>query len=227
MKHIGIVGISAIGSAMCYKIIVEKASENGFPIKHPEITVHNFSFDQYFTAGPNTENGWSDVHNIILDSIKKLKRIGSDFIIIPASTVHHDFSYLERKSSLPILNIIDVTVNECVQRKFNKVAIIGTLLAMQGKLYSEKLEANGIEQVIPDGDGCNTINEIIYSELMGGKNMPASTKKIIDIVTNLNCDAAILSCTELPAILSEQSLGIPVVNSIEVLAQRALEYACQ
>lgn len=227
MKHIGIVGISAIGSAMCYKIIVEKAAENGFPIKHPEITVHNFSFDKYFNAGPSTEKGWVDVHNMILLSIKKLKEMGADFVIIPANTVHHNFSYLESKSSLPILSIIDITINECVKRKFNKVAVLGTLHTMQGNLYSEKLEAKGIRQIIPDENGCNTIHEIIYSELMGRKNMPATTKKIVDIVTNLNCDAVILACTELPEILSEQSLGIAVVNSTELLAQRALEYACQ
>lgn len=227
MKHIGIVGISAMGSALCYKYIAEQAGKTGFPSTHPEITIHNFSFHEYYNAGPDDNNGWNKVHDIILSSIAKLKAAGADFIIIPANTVHHDFSYLEKNSILPIISILDVTVDECRKRKLNNVAILGTTLTTQRKLYSKKLEEKNIKPIIPNNEECKIIHEIIYKELMHGIVEISSAMKIKNIVTGLNCEGVILACTELPLLVSEKYMGITVLNSTEILAQRAYEHACQ
>ena len=81
MKHIGIVGITASGSALCYNEIVAEASKHyGFPPKHPEISINNASFFDYYHAGPSNGNeSWVQVHELILSSIKKLKNI-SEFM---------------------------------------------------------------------------------------------------------------------------------------------------
>lgn len=225
MKHIGIVGISAIGSALCYRYIAEKSASHGFPVTHPEISIHNFSFDKYFNAGPNDPNGWNDVHDIILSSIERLKLIGADFVIIPANTVHYNFSYLEERSCLPILSILDITVNECVNQKIKDVIVLGTSYTMQGHLYNEKLMQHGINPISLNSEQCNFLNDVICSELMKGAVNSSSVEKIKAIIVSSRCDGVILACTELPMIFPEASLPMPIINTTELLAQRALEHA--
>lgn len=227
MKHIGIVGITAEGSALCYRLIVSKAAELfGTPVKHPEITIHNFSFDEYFTAGPTEGEGWSRVHDKILLSIEKLKVAGSDFIIIPANTIHHDFKYLEKKSTLPIINMIDIVVNQCGAIASKKVGVLGTYFTMTGNLYRDELSQKGIETVVPNEEECRLVHSIITNDLLAGKANKNHTNILMGIIKNMNCDSIILACTELPLVIGSEHTKIPIINSTQLLANKALEYAC-
>lgn len=228
MKHIGIVGISAAGSALCYKLIVQKAAELfGTPTKHPEITIHNFSFYDYYNSGPDAEKGWAKVHDMILKSIEKLRKTGADFIIIPANTVHYNFGYLENRSPLPIINMVDITVSECIQQKINRPIILGTAFTIQGNLYQDKLLEKGIKPIIPNEKDCNILDNIIANNLIIGEVKNEHTSIIIDIINKTDCDSVILACTELPLVIGHQQVSMPVIDTTDLLARKAFEMALQ
>jgi len=47
MKHIGIVDITTVGACLCANTIVSEAAKREASGKHPEFTLHAFSFDRY------------------------------------------------------------------------------------------------------------------------------------------------------------------------------------
>ena len=223
MKHIGIVNITTVGACICANEIVAESIRLGLGDNHPEFTLHAFPFEKYKTSV--LAQDWNTTAKIILESITKLQQSGAEFIIIPANTPHYCFDQIKEKSPLPILNIIELTVNECIRRNFKKVGVLGTKLTMQGGLFNSKLEKSGIQAVIPNNEICDRIQSLIFDEILSFKIKPESVQKVAQDIKNLNCDAVILGCTELPEVYSESSLGVSAIDTTRLLAQKAVEYA--
>src|SRR3989338_9470421 len=108
MKHIGIVDITTVGACICANAIVAKAAET-LGNAHPEFTLHAFPFSKYREA--IDQQDWSEVAELILASIQKLKAAGADFAIIPSNTPHYAFDQIMARSPLPVLNLIEIIVD--------------------------------------------------------------------------------------------------------------------
>ena len=223
MKHIGIVDITTGGACICAQEIVSESICIGLGDNHPEFTIHAFPFEKYRHTILAKE--WEKVAKVILDSIFKLQKCGADFIIIPAYSTQYCFEEVKEKSPLPVLNIIDIAVHECVRREFKKVAILGTKITMQGGIFNQELEQSGIQPIIPNHATCDRIDDLIFNEILSYKINPKTVKLLIDEIRQLNCDSVILGCTELPLVLSEKNLGISAIDTTRLLAQKAVEFA--
>jgi aspartate racemase len=221
MKHIGIVGITTVGACICANEVVAEANRK--KLVHPEYTLHVLPFDQYKNKIINQE--WNAVAELILASIQKLKKIGADFIIIPANTVHYGFSVIEANSPLPVLNIIEISVNECVRGNFKNVGVLGTKQTMLGGLYDEKLRSQGIKPIIPSSQVCDRIQSLIFDEILSSKINQQTVATVAQDIKNLACDAVILGCTELPEVYNEDNLGLSAIDTTRLLAHKALDYA--
>lgn len=226
MKHIGIVGVSAEGAALCYSTMVQESSKILGEFRHPEISLNNLSFQMIVEV--QRWKDWKTVGQILVSSIKKLKEIGADFAVIPANSVHYSFDYLKEHSPLPLLSIVDVTVKECLERGYKRVGVLGVGVTMSDGLYENPLRAAGIEPVIPDQEQQNILNELIYQEIIPKKVTTATVDKAIAVVQSLKeqgCDAVILGCTELPIIITEEHSPLPFVDTTRLLAKKAVELA--
>jgi len=96
LKHIGIVGCSAEGAALCYKTICAESPKLLGEHVHPEISMHTHSLSDYVKCLES--NDFSGVGELILSSAHKLKLQGADFIICPDNTIHQAFPAGNRKS---------------------------------------------------------------------------------------------------------------------------------
>ncbi len=98
-KHIGIVGCSAEGAALCYKTICVEGAKLFGPHGHPEVSMHTHSLADYVRC---LDQGDLDgVGDLMLSSARKLAAAGADFLICPDNTIHQAMSYVERRSPLP------------------------------------------------------------------------------------------------------------------------------
>src|ERR1700752_800647 len=86
VKHIGIVGCSAEGAALCYRTICLEAEALLGKHAHPEISLHTIALAEYM--GPICSGNWQGVADLMLQSARKLHRAGADFLICPDNTIH-------------------------------------------------------------------------------------------------------------------------------------------
>jgi len=224
MKHIGILGITAEGASLCYQTIVSQSARILGENMHPAITLHTTSFAEILKA--QKDSNWEKVSEICLESIKVLKNAKVDFVIIPANSIHYAYDLMKIKSPIPILSIVDVTVNECLKREYKKVGVLGIGITMSGDLYTKPLEENGIEAYVPSAKDQDILNEIIYKEIVLGIKNDQSTQKILRIIQDLKdkgVEAVILGCTELPLVISEGNSPIPIIDTTRLLAIKAVE----
>ncbi|AZO00085.1 amino acid racemase [Mesorhizobium sp. M9A.F.Ca.ET.002.03.1.2] len=222
--HIGIVGCSAEGAALCYKTICVEGARLLGRHAHPEVSMHTHSLADYVTCLDNDDlNG---VGELMLSSARKLASAGADFLICPDNTIHQAMHYVERRSPLPWLHIAEVVAQEAAARGYRRLAITGTRWLVDSEVYPSKLSHHGLRFMRPSEEECDAVDRIIMSELVGGIFKPEGIRtfqQIIERMKGEGCDAVILGCTEIPLIIDDDNSPLPTLNSTRLLARAALQ----
>ncbi|HXA85025.1 MAG TPA: amino acid racemase [Candidatus Dormibacteraeota bacterium] len=226
-KHIGIVGCSAEGAALCYRTICLEAEPLMGRHAHPEVTLHTISLAEYMKP-IDAGAGWQPVAELMLRSAEALKRAGADFLICPDNTIHEALPFVVPRSPLPWLHIAEEVGKEAQRRGFKKLGITGTKFLVSGPVYPEKLEQMGIGYMLPNVAQRERINTIIFDELVRGRQTAEALtylQQVIEDLKNQGCDAVVLGCTELPLLISDRESPLPALDSTRTLARAALRHA--
>lgn len=227
-KHIGIVGCSSEGAALCYRTICLEGELTMGTCAHPQITMHTIALAEYMKhieAGP----GWEKpVAELMLRSADVLKRAGADFLICPDNTVHQAMEYVLPRSPLPWLHIAEEVGKEAQRQGFRKLGLTGTKSLVNGPVYPESLEQLGIGYLRPNEAQQEEINRIIFNELVRGQQTPEALFYFVQLVESFKvqgCDAVVLGCTEIPLLISDNESPLPTLDSTRTLARAALRDA--
>ncbi|WP_431509947.1 aspartate/glutamate racemase family protein [Variovorax sp. DAIF25] len=226
-QHIGIVGCSAEGAALCYKTIcVEGAALLG-PHAHPEVSMHTPSLADYVRC--LDAGDVAGVGELMLASARKLQAAGADFLICPDNTIHQAFEYVAPRSPLPWLHIAEVAADEAVRRGFRRIGITGTRWLVDSEVYPSRLAARGLEYRRPNAQERDETGRVIMDELVNGIFSPegvASFQRVIErMKVEEGCDAVVLGCTEIPLIIGDANSALPTLDSTRLLARAALRRA--
>ena len=227
-KHIGIVGCSAEGAALCYRTICVEAAETMGEHNHPEITMHTHPLASYIPAIRSGD--WGAVAELMLDSTRIVAAAGAGFAVSPDNTIHEAFGLVEGESPIPWLHIVDAVAHESLAQKFTHLAILGTKYLMTGPVYPQKLKEFGISWEIPTPDDRERIDTIIFTELVNGVFSESSRLYFNEVIKGLKdrgCDAAVLGCTEIPLLVNPNDCPLPTLDSTRLLAREALREALQ
>ncbi len=223
VKHIGIIGCSAEGAALCYKTICIEAQEKIGQYGHPEITMHTPSFSEYMRY--IYTGNWEEVANLMLTSAQIVANAGADFAICPDNTIHEAYEIMISKSPIPWLHIAEVVGEKGKQEGFTHLGILGTKYLMTSSVYPNALKKFDITWSIPKEDDREKIDKIIFNELVNGRFLEKSRLYLNGIIEKFKasgCDATVLGCTEIPLIVDPNDCPLPVLDSTRLLARAAI-----
>lgn len=161
---------------------------------------------------------------IMVEDSKRLKEYGVTLLAIPCNTAHFFYDMLTDAIDIPFLNIMDETASYLESKGITKAGVLATQGTITSRTYHRYLEAHGIECIIPDDEHQKLITSIIYDDIKMGK--PASMdkfKKVADSLFEKGAERLILGCTELSLIKKNEGLDNRFVDSLEVLAKKAIE----
>jgi aspartate racemase len=224
--HIGIVGCSAEGAALCYRTICVDGARFLGAHGHPEVSLHTHSLADYVKCLES--NDWAGVAELMVSSAEKLARGGADFLICPDNTIHQAMPFVQPRSPLPWLHIAEVVSAEAAARGFRRLGLLGTRWLVDSEVYPEKLTARGLEYMRPATAERVEINRIIMDELVCGVFKPEAVayfQRTMDRMKRDGCDAVILGCTEIPLIINGTNSPLPTLDSTRLLAWAALRRA--
>lgn len=227
-KHIGIVGVSAEGAALCYRTICVEAAALLGAHNHPQITMHTYALREYMRA--IEANQWRDVGRLLLSSAKILVGAGAEILICPDNTVHQAIDLVREQSPTQWLDIADEVSSVASSRGFRRLGILGTRYLMEGPVYPARLALRNINYETPGIHDRERINGIIFDELTYGRFEEASKRyfiQLIDTFRQRGCDAVVLGCTEIPLLVSENDSPLPAIDSTRTLARAALRAATE
>jgi len=225
-KHIGIAAVSAEGAALCYRTICAEGATAFGPHNHPQITMHTYPLAEYMRL--LDADRWRDASLLLLSSARKLAGAGAELLICPDNTMHPALDLIRGESPVPWLHIAEEVADVAHTRGSKRLGILGTRYLMESPVYESKLSVHGIRHEIPDANDRETINEIIFGELVYGRFEERAREFFREVIRKLGgrgCDAVVLGCTEIPLLISEPDSPLPALDSTRILARAALREA--
>ena len=230
MKTIGLIGgMSWESSAVYYAIINKKTKEILGGYHSAKSILLTVDFDEIQRL-QHIED-WEKLDEIMVRSAKQLEAGGADFIILCTNTMHLCSPAIIRNIKIPFLHIAEATGEKIAEKGLKKVALLGTKFTMEKDFYKSFLfDRFGIEVIVPEEHERILINNTIYGELVHGQIKTKSRKsfqKIIENLQNQDAEGVILGCTEIPLLISEKDVNIPVFNTTAIHAGKAVEWALQ
>jgi aspartate racemase len=227
IKHIGIVGCSAEGAALCYRTICLEAETLMGRHAHPEVTMHTISLAEYMKY-LQADYNWRGIGDLMLRSAEALQRAGADFLICPDNTIHQAMAHVLPRSPLPWLHIAEEVGKVASRRGYSTLGLTGTKYLVESQVYPEKLKKLGIAYQLPTPPQREKINQIIFDELVRGIQSLESlfyVQQVMEQMKNNGCDAVVLGCTEIPLLVSDDDSPLPTLDSTRTLARAALREA--
>ncbi len=227
MKTIGLIGGTTWASTLdYYRIINETIRENLGKQHSAHLILYSVDFENFIYK--NRKN-WDEIAKIYIQIAKKLQQAGADFLIICANTIHKIADQIQKNINIPIIHITDVTAEEIIKKGIKKVGLLGTKITMQENFYKKILKDKyNIKAIIPDDNDVEIINDIIFNELSFEIIKNSSKKQylgIIDKLVSKGAEGIILGCTEIPILIKENDVNIPIFNTTLIHARAAAKYA--
>jgi aspartate racemase len=169
----------------------------------------------------------------MVETARNLERAGADFIVIPCVTAHYFLDDLRKEVDIPIISIVDELENEIEARfpHIRKVGLISTTGTIKGKVFHIKLEETGREVLVPsDKDQRELVMEAIYGKtgIKAGYTNLENKKRVVKVAETLierGAQGIIAGCTEIPLVLKEEDISVPLFDTLLTLARAAIREA--
>jgi aspartate racemase len=228
MKTIGLIGgMSWESSSEYYRIINETVRERLGGLHSAECIMYSADFEEIENL--QHQGKWEELTKLMLNFAQKLEGAGADFIVICTNTMHKMAEEVENNTNIPLLHIADATAEKIIEKGLRKLGLLGTNFTMEEDFFKKRLEEKyNIEVIIPSQNDRRIIDSVIYNELCLGIIKQSSKEKYKEVINRLISDGAdgvILGCTEIPLLVSQGDVEMPVFDTTTIHAKSAVEFA--
>jgi aspartate racemase len=174
----------------------------------------------------------------MLGCAQRLVAAGAGLIVVPCNTAHFWFDELQREVQLPMLHIVDAALAEASPLTTSqgmpiRVGLLATDATLSSGLYMNRRPARTedlcaafqwslptavemMEHVMPG------INAVKSGQLdIGRRHLNAAARALVQ----RGAQVLILACTEIPLVLGDIDLSVPVVDATAALAKAAVAWS--
>jgi aspartate racemase len=227
MKKIGLIGgITPESTILYYRILNQLNSKTLGKPHSAEVIINSFDFGQISQF--QKENRWDLLDEVMAKSGKDLEKAGASCILICANTMHLCIDAVREVVTIPVIHIAEATSKRILKKKLKKVALLGTKYTMEKDFFKDILTSFGVEAIVPDAEERDIIHAIIYDELSVGEINQTSKEKYLKIIDRLiksGAEGVILGCTEIPLLIQQEDVKVPVFDTTTIHATAAFEFS--
>ncbi|KAK7427603.1 hypothetical protein QQZ08_005878 [Neonectria magnoliae] len=186
-----------------------------------------FSFDFAEIEALQHAGKWSEAGAMLDDAAARLKLAGADALVLCTNTMHFVSHGLE--AHLPLIHIVDPTAQAILKAGYKSVGLLGTRFTMEKDFYKSRLaDKFGLQVIVPNDEGRDTVHTVIYTELCNGIINPSSRIDYYTIIRELKqagAECLILGCTEIGLLVDEAGSDLPVFDTAQIHAIAAADWA--
>lgn len=218
-------GMGPFATSVFFNRIIMKTHANKDQDHHNVLILNHSTIPDRTTI---IEQAKSD---LFLNSIKKdisILNEHAQFIAIPCNTSHYFISDIENMATIPVLNMVQLTVNKIKQSfpKKSKIAVLATDGTINTRVYENALHNESLNYVKVDDDIQQEVMQLIYDFK---KNSNADTSYINTMIKNLiqhkDYDCIILACTELSCMPYDSKYSSFIIDALDVLVDESIKRA--
>jgi aspartate racemase len=225
MKTLGIVGgIGPESTIEYYRFILQGCRERSQSAPH--LIIDSLDVDRGVAMlDANDLGGLADY---VSASVERLGRAGAEVALIAANTPHLIFDEVQRRTTLPMISIVEATCAHARELGLRRLALLGTGFTMRARFYPLVFERAGLELVTPNDHDKEIIHRAYIGELLKNKFLPETRTALLAIVNRMRSEhgieAVILAGTELPLLLrGSEPEGLPFLDTTLIHVQAAVD----
>ena len=220
MKTIGLIGgMSWESTAHYYRVMNQETARRLGGLHSAPLLIHSVDFAPI--AELQSAGNWDEAGRQLAHSAQRLEAAGAEVIGLSTNTMHVVADAITAGLGVPFVHIADPTADALLADGFKRVGLLGTRFTMEMGFYRERLEARGLEVLVPEVDRTN-LNGIIYDELCLGIIRDESRQIYVNAIRLLQArgaEAVILGCTEICMLIDDDSSPIPTYDTTDLHAK--------
>jgi len=230
MKTIGLLGgMSWESTAVYYRLVNEGVKARLGGLHSAEVVLYSVDFgpvEKLQAAGD-----WEAAGRLLADGARRVEAAGAGFLVLCTNTMHKVAGAIEEAVGIPLLHIADATAGAVKEAGIATVGLLGTRYTMEQEFYRGRLaDRHGLEVLVPDEAGLDLVNRVIYDELCLGRILEESRARFARIIEDFaerGARGVILGCTEIGLLVDPGACAVPIFDTTEIHAARAVEVALE
>jgi aspartate racemase len=203
-----VAGLGVGGGIFYYKAIVEAHLARGLSAKI--VMVHA---DVRHVMSLALARETQKLANYLSELLQQLSRAGAQIASIPAFAPQVCAAELSALTPLPLVNLLDVMVEEIERRQLRKVALFGARVTMETQMFGR---LRGVSVVMPTPDELNIIAATYARIVEAGRASESDYQQLRALAHTLiereNLDAIVLAGTDLAFVFDPANTDFPHVD---------------
>ncbi|SFB85202.1 aspartate racemase [Nocardioides terrae] len=227
MQTIGLVGGMSWESSAAYYEGLNKGVQQRLGGLH-SAKIAMVSVDLAELTELQEKGDWDAVATILSEAARGVAAAGADFILLGTTTFHLVYDQVAAAVDVPVLHLADILADKCKDMGVTTVGFVGTKYTMENTFFAERIADHGLDVNLPDPLHMETLDSIVYDELVFRKINPSSRKRLLTIVDELwdsGVSAVLLGSSELSLLVRPEDVEVPVLDVITVHVEAALDRA--
>ena len=170
-----------------------------------------------------------DVGAYLADMATRLENAGADFLVMVCNTAHAFQTDIQQASKIPFVSIIDEVIAELknTQPQNTKVGLMAAQGCLDAELYQHALNEAGFQLVVWSDAELAEFMDVVY-QIKGGntdKQIKQAMLSLANTLIDKGAEVILAGCTEIPLVLHEDSLSVPMLSSTDILVNRVIDYS--
>ncbi len=160
-----------------------------------------------------------------------LETAGADFLVIPCNTAHHYWSYAAEAVTIPVWNIVELTLasiaaasgpasrGPATRGPASRVGVLASPAVRDIRLYERHADAYAMDFLYPRRpQQLLDVIKAVKAKRLDEEGIAAFNEAAQEL-RDAGADALVLACTEFSVIADRLDQDIPVFDSLQVLAE--------
>ena len=165
----------------------------------------------------------------LLEGVRVLKEAGADFIVMPCVTAHYFYDQVMAELNVPFLHLVDETVLYALRKmpELKKAGLVASTGTLKLKLFHEAFAKEGVEIVEPGEEEQAQVMDAIFGKegikagFTSGKSQEIIHHTAKELIQR-GAEAVIAGCTEVPLVLKDEDIEVPLIEPLQILAEVAI-----
>ncbi len=194
---------------------------------HPSASLLIASLDFAEVAALQTAGDWKAAGELLADTAVRLEAAGAEGLMLCTNTMHRVAEAIEDAVNVPLLHIADATAERIRADGVTSVGLLGTRFTMEQDFYRRRLEAAGLEVLVPPTAERELVHRTIYDELVAGQVREDSRARflaVIDGLAGLGAEGIIAGCTEIELLVGPGHVALPYYATTALHAEAAVAW---
>ena len=174
-------------------------------------------------------HGGEDPGPVLADMAADLEAGGADFLVIPCNTAYVFEDAILAATHVPLISIIGVSIAAAQEAapEAERIGLLATDGCLQSGIYQSGLEAAGLTAELPTAEELQQLMTLVKA-IKAGKQTEATSRAMAELAEALasrGAGAIIAGCTEIPLVLDDSAVSVPLISSTDALAEITVKLA--